>query len=198
MFPYGFDAATAGRGHGLFARLGGGDKNIVARTQAGGILLYKKDAAAIGRLLKTTGFHPFQVATFLVMLADALNLLICPGQGEKRQPTDRQQNRPGKTEQGAQQGKQAFAGAKPDHHFTIAVNAGEGGDDGNKQPHRGDVGQEGQHGVTHHHHHIRRVEAAARGLAQGANEGHGHDNRDQHNEGGTETARQLFADGGME
>ena len=193
-----FNAAAAGGGDGFLVAIDGGNEDVVAGARAGDGFFYKKDAFPVGRLLEAARFHALQVTPALVVVADIVNLPVCPGQGKQRQSRNRQNDRPGKAEHRPHQTGQPGATAEPDHHFAVAVQAGEGGHAGDEQGHGHHVGHKGQHRVTDHHHHVRRVEAAARGQAQGADQGHRHHHGDQHDQARSETSGQLFANGGIE
>jgi hypothetical protein len=82
-----------------------------------------------------------------------LHLLVAPGPDPYAQHGNDQQHRPGKAQRLDQTG-QAPAAGKPDHHFAVAVHAGERADNGDKQAQAQNGGQMAEHGEAHDQHHV--------------------------------------------
>ncbi len=190
-----FQARAAGRGDGLAAVLAGGDEHVGGLLVVRRLAVDEEHAGTVGRLLEFARGDAVHVAALLVLHLELLDLLVGPGPDQQRQRGDRQDHRPGEAQQRRQQVQHAAPAREPDDHLAFAVHARQGADHGHEQAEGEDGGQLAEHGEAHHEHHVRGVHAAARRLAERADQHHGHDHGDQHHQRRSEAAGQFLANG---
>ena len=123
---------------------------------------------------------------------------FCQGQTKSASTADQEQHRPARPQHRPDEALQRHAAREPDRHLARPVHARQRRhhrDEQRQRQHRrqvaeGDVGEQQRH--------VLRVDAAHRGLAEGADEEDGEDDRQDDDQRAAEVARQLSTQSGIE